>query len=310
MKFHKTAFFGMAVASIAALTLTACGVQGPQSPTSSDTKEVDRGSEEDTYYYLVDTDRQQIRLHSNGQCLITGNKLKWDPSADMDELVYDYTFSNDTLYLKNNGESVLVRTSGTPGELDGTWRVVRYYNGLGYEVPGEGSALVSNRVITISGETFKETSDLASTFDFTRTFGMQSSMTAIFDAQDGMYNGPGAANLQYFSEPMSYDPMMYEYTIVSRTNTSIEILRNGRTFLLEVVDPKLGYHERSVTYKLTSNGKTCTSTYETFDITEKSCSLNFRESVAFSNSNDIVYSAETYNGFDSKFEKCFKAMFE
>lgn len=304
MKFLKPTFWGLAATSVTAITLSACGFSSTSSYDNPD-----RGSEEDTYYYRVDTDRQQVRLHSNGQCFLTETKMKWDPSADIDELVYDYTFSNDTLYLKNNGESVLVRTSGTPGELDGTWRVVRYYNGLGYEVPGESTGLTSNRVITISGDTFTETSELASTFDFTRTFGMQSSMTALFDAQDGKYNGPGAASGLYFSEPASYDPMMYEYTVVSRTNTSIEILRNGRTFLLEVVDPKLGYHERSVTYKVTSNGKTCTSTYETFGITAKTCSLNYHESVAFENSDGVVYSAETYNGYNNKFEKCIKKMF-
>lgn len=299
-------YFGLAAASIAAITFTACGF----SSTSSWDEPPDRGSEEDTYYYKIDTESKQVRQHSNGQCLIDSKRMRWDPTADIDEFVYDYTFSNDTLYLKNSGgESVLVRTSGTPGELDGTWRVARYYNGLGYEVPGESSGLTANRVITISGDSFKETSELASTFDFTRTFGMQLSMTAVFDAQDGQYNGPGAASIAYFSEPVSNDPMMYEYTIVNRTNTSIEILRNGRTFLLEVVNPKLGYHKRSVTYKLTSNGRTCTSVYETFSITEKSCSLNYHESVAFSNSDGVVYSAETYNGFNSDFEKCFKKMF-
>ena len=280
MKFLKPTFWSLAATSITAITLSACGFSSTSSYDNPD-----RGSEEDTYYYRVDTDRQQVRLHSNGQCFLTETKMKWDPSADIDELVYDYTFSNDTLYLKNTGESVLVRTSGTPGELDG------------------------NRVITISGDTFTETSELASTFDFTKTMGMQMSMTSLFDAQDGKYNGPGAASDLYFSEPMSYDPMMYEYTVVSRTNTSIEILRNGRTFLLEVVDPKLGYHERSVTYKVTSNGKTCTSTYETFGITAKTCSLNYHESVAFENSDGVVYSAETYNGYNNKFEKCIKKMF-
>lgn len=306
MQFRNSTYFGLVALSIAAITFSACGF----SSTSSLDAPPDRGSEEDTYYYKIDTEFKQVKLHSNGQCLIDEKRMRWDPTADVDERIYDYELSNDTLHLKNSGgESVLVRTSGTPGGLDGTWKVARYYNGLGYEVPGESSGLTANRVITISGDSFKETSELASTFDFTKTMGMQLSIEAVFDAQDGKYNGPGAANAQYFTDPLPNDPMMYEYTVVNRTNTSIEILRNGRTFVFEVVDPKLGYHERSVTYKLTSNGRTCTNVYETFSITEKSCSLNYREPVAFSNSNGVVFSAETYNGFNSDFEKCFKKMF-
>ena len=268
-----------------------------------------RGNPDSTYYYQIDTTLQAIYLHSKGLCMIeTGTHYVWDSTADINDYVYKYTFSNDTLYLKSTDEAVLVRTSGTPGSMDGTWKVVRYYNGLGYEVPGESSGLTANRVITISGDSFKETNELASTYDFTKTMGMHMAMTSIFDAQDGKSNGSGATGASFFNGQDNMDPAMYEYTIVSRTTTSIEILRNGRTFLLEIIDPKITNYTTSLNYKLNSNGKSCTYEYESFSITKETCDWEYPEPLVFSNSESTIFGAEKSNHYD--FERCFREMFE
>lgn len=300
------------IPGIALALFAACSDSGTSSDPNNglDYPTKDWGNLDSTYYYQIDTTLQAIYLHSKGQCLINSStNFQWDPSADVNSYVYKYTFSNDTLYLKGNDESVLVRTSGTPGSMDGTWKVVRYYNGLGYEVPGESSGLTANRVITISGTSFNETSELASTYNFTKTMGMHLAMTSIFKAQDGMMSGSGSeAGPSFFGSDDSQDPMMYEYTIVSRTNTAIEILRNGRTFLLEIVDPKISNFKRSLTYKLTSNGKTCTLDYESFSITRETCDWYYPEPLSFSNGDSIIYGAEKSNHYD--FDNCFKEMFE
>lgn len=299
--------------SMVAAIFTACG-DDSSTNSSSDNNTADRLNDNTTYYYQIDTVEHQIRMHSTGRCkIITGSKYEWDKSADVNELLYNYTLSNDTLYLKKNDESVLVRTSGTTGSLDGTWKVVRYYNGLGYEVPGESSGLTANRVITISGDKFEETAEIASTFDFTNTMGFQMSLNAIINAQDGMYNGPGEASFSNFIGPESTDPVVYkaatnEILVINRTNTSLEFTRKDKTFLMEIIDPILGSSGMSISYRVSSNGISCTSNYEEFSIREEECDWEVPEALRFNNSDGIIFSAEKINRID--FDKCFQTLFE
>lgn len=307
-----------AAISIAALACTACidSESASANPLSGpDNSSIDRLNDKSTYYYLIDTVQHQVRLHSTAQCkMITGAKYEWDTSADINSLLYNYTFSGDTLYLKHYDESVLVRTSGTPGSLDGTWKVVRYYNGLGYEVPGESSGLTANRLITISGDKFDETSEIASTFDWTNTMGFNMSLDAIINTQDGMSNGPGEASSNHFIESGNTDnvaymaTMLHEFTIINRTTTSLEFARKGRTFLMEIVNPRLGSTGKSVTYRISTNGLTCSSTYESFYINEYACDWNVPEPLAFSNSDGFIYNAEKINRYD--FDRCFQSLFK
>jgi hypothetical protein len=309
MRFSKFNFSGVALGFIAALVFSGCFGDTSSDPYSNRNMAM-RGNADSTYYYQIDTVKHEIYQHSRGQCNMgTGSNLQWDSSVDATSLAYKYTFSNDTLYLKSDDQSVLVKTSGTSGSLDGTWKVVRYFNGLGNEVPGESSGLVANRVITISGDSFKESCELASTFDFTKSMGLLAAMRFAFDAQDGKDNGNGSeSGNSFFIKSEPYVENTYEYTVVSRTNTSIEIVRNGRTFLFEIIDPKVSLFEKSMTYKLTSNGMTCTFNYESFPITKETCDLNHPEPLVFNNNGKTVYGVETSNHYS--FESCFHKMFK
>jgi hypothetical protein len=225
-------------------------------------------------------------------------------------VVYKYTLSNDTLYLNSSGQSVLVRTSGTPGSIDGIWKLDHYYNVSGYESPAEcGGFLIADKVISISGTSFEETSELASSFDFTKAQGLQSAMKYVFEAQDGMYSGDGSesGDLYFFETDLNLEKK-YEFMVVSRTNTSIEVVRNGRTFLFEILDPQIDNFVQSFTYRLTSDGKSCSFDYEKFSITEESCNWNASEPLVFSNSDGIIYNAVKSNHYE--FESCFQKMFE
>lgn len=310
MQFCKLNVFCATLGSVAALVFTGC-IDDASFDSDRNLAMRSRGNPDSTYYYQIDTVKQEINLHSRGLCKIeTASNLQWDATADSPSLMYKYTFSNDTLYLENYDRSVLVRTSGTPGSLDGTWKVVRYFNGLGQEVPGkESSGLVANRVITISGDSFKETGELASTFDFTKSMGLQSTMRFAFEAQDGTYNGTGSeSGSSFFIESDLHVDMAYEYTVVSRTNTSIEIVRNDHTFLFEIIEPKVSHFEKSMTFKLTYDGETCTFNYEYFPITKETCDVNHPEPLVFSNGDKIVFSAETSNHYS--FDSCFRKLFE
>lgn len=307
MSFYKADVWGVVAVSAMALALTACG----DSSSSSDDSSLTRlESVKLNYYYWVDTEQKEILLHTTGVCrIVSATDYQWDTTAAYDNLAYKYTLSNDTLYLNGLGQNVLVRISGTPGGIDGTWKVVRYYNESGDEIPGEMGGLIANKVITISGTSFDVTGELASSFDFTKTVGLQSAMKFAFDAQDGMHSGNGAeSGSSYFYETDLYLEMKYEFTVVNRTNTSIEVVRNGRTFLFEILDPKVDNFVRSFTYRLTSDGKSCSFDYENFSITEATCDWSVPEPLVFNNSDGIIFDAEKRNYYE--FESCFQKMFE
>lgn len=307
MKFFNINVCGAIAISAMTLALTACG----DSSSSSDDSSLTRlESVKLNYYYWVDTVQQEILLHTTGVCRIVAvADYQWDTTAANDNLAYKYTLSNDTLYLNGLGQKVLVRTSGTPGSIDGTWMAVRYYNESGEEVPGESGGLIANIVVTISGTSFDQTGELASSFDFTKSVGLQSAMRFVFDAQDGMYSGNGAeSGSPFFYETELYLDMKYEFTVVNRTNTSIEVVRNGRTFLFEILDPKVDNFVRSFTYRLTSDDKSCSFDYENFSITEETCDWSVPEPLVFNNSDGIIFDAEKRNYYE--FESCFQKMFE
>lgn len=322
MKFFTINICGAIAISATTLALTACGDDSALakalaqnacdvgSCSSNDRSLTRHESVKLNYYYWVDTVQQEILLHTTGVCRIVAvADYQWDTTAANDNLAYKYMLSNDTLYLNGLGQKVLVRTSGTPGSIDGTWMAVRYYNESGEDVPGESGGLIANIVVTISGTSFDQTGELASSFDFTKSVGLQSAMRFVFDAQDGMYSGNGAeSGSPFFYETELYLDMKYEFTVVNRTNTSIEVVRNGRTFLFEILDPKVDNFVRSFTYRLTSDDKSCSFDYENFSITEESCDWKAPEPLVFSNSDGIIYNAEKTNHYE--FESCFQKMFE
>jgi len=310
MFFRHSGLLMLSIASVA--VLSACGDDGVSAPSYSIATEIE--NTDAIYYYQIDPELQEIRLHSNGRCrILTGTRYAWEKSADVNATAFRYTFSNDTLYLKAGGESVLVRTSGTPGSLEGTWKVVRYYNGLGYEVPGESEGLIANRQITISGNNFKETNQIASTFDFTKTMGFYSLLKDVTESQDGSDNGSyGADNTFFFenasSDLLAYGAMTNDYTILNRTNTSIEFLRKGQSFLLEVYKSEVTAFSKSIVLKVSSNGKTCVSEYKDFNMTENSCDWYVPAPLTFSHSDDYIYEAEYSNKYE--FRNCFMSLFK
>ena len=312
MFFYRSCLLMLSAISVAVFLLSACSEDGVSAPPYSLATEIE--NTDAIYYYQIDAEQQEIRLHSNGRCrMLSGTGFAWEKSADVNAAAFRYTFSNDTLYLKAGGESVLVRTSGTPGSLEGTWKVVRYYNWLGDEVPGESEGLTANRQITISGNNFKETNQIASTFDFTKTIGFYEVVNNVAETQDGSDNGSFGANNQFFNEN-AYDLLVYsamtnEYTILNRTNTSIEFLRKGQSFLLEVLNPEVTAFSKSIMLKVSSNGKSCVSEYKKFNVTENSCDGLVPAPLVFSRSEEeFFYSAEYSNKY--KFRRCFVSLFK
>ena len=173
--------------------------------------------------------------------------------------------------------------------------------------------MTANRQITISGNNFKETNQIASTFDFTKTTGFYAVVNNVAETQDGSDNGSYGADNQFFHEN-AYDLLVYsamtnEYTILNRTNTSIEFLRKGQSFLLEVLNPEVTAFSMSIMLKVSSNGKSCVSEYKDFNMTENSCDWLVPAPLVFSHSEDgFIYAAEYSNKYE--FRRCFVSLFK
>ena len=139
------------------------------------------------------------------------------------------------------------------------------------------------------------------------------SLRAIIDHQNGLDNGPGEVGFSNFIDQGSIDAVEYlvaknEIAVISRTNLSLEFTSKGRTFLMEIIDPTLGSSGKSISYKVSSNGLSCLSTYEHFSIRERECDWEVSEPLTFSHSDGIIYSAEKTNRYE--FANCFSTLFE
>lgn len=131
----------------------------------------------------------------------------------------------------------------------------------------------------------------------------------LFSAQDGLSDwGDGADFTFFISSAYMTESLLDECTVISQTKTSMEFIRKDRTFLIEILNPHWNNFSKSLTYKITSNGKSCTSNYKKFDITREACSWYYPEPVKFENSDGIIYAAEQTNEYE--FRACFKKMFE
>lgn len=289
-----------AAATIMVFALTACDNDSANGPDNIVTGQITP-----SYYYQIDTEQQQIVKHTSGQC---NTHFEWDTTVVTNIPTYNYTLSGDILSITNvspenrsqspeTSSATYVRISGTPGSLDGTWMY------------SSETGMCAKKIATISGTSFEETCEISPNFDFMQTAGMYYALKSVFTAQDGgTIWGEGASFLFFAYDPSLYLTQLAEITIISKTSTSIEFTRNGRTFLLEILNPQMDDFSYSVTYRITSNGKTCTSNYKRFDITREACSMYYPEPAQYDNSDGIIYNVNQSNQYE--FRACFEEMFK
>lgn len=273
-----------ALAAFAALTFTACGddsSSGTEDIGNSDRQSGNSPTDITNVYFKIDPEQKQMSIHTNGICRIKDGTPYWEDGYDANAAMYHFRLQNDTLVMyhpeREFSEEYYVRLSGTPGNLDGQWQYAAYLNGLNKITPEGGNNILNGEIIQISGTDAELITSLRDYADFTETEGMYFGMESIFRYQDndstrfekGIYSGDEF----FFYEVDSFNLDRYhnDYEVLDRTRNSITILRKGQEFTLEVSDIYYDLFTHSLTYKVSSNGKTCSNDFEYHFIQQDEC---------------------------------------
>lgn len=314
-----------ALAAFAALTFTACGddsSSGTEDIGNSDRQSGNSPTDITNVYFKIDPEQKQMSIHTNGICRIKDGIPYWEDGYDANAAMYHFRLQNDTLVMyhpeKAFSEQYYIRLSGTPGNLDGQWQYVAFLNFQKQLSPYEGNNILNDDIVQISGTDVELSANLKESADFTATKGMYAGMESIFKYQDNdstlfeskIFSGDDS----FFDEVDSFNLDRYhnDYEVLDRTRNSITILRKGQEFTLEVSDIYYDLFTHSLTYKVSSNGKTCSNDFEYHFTQQDECKkqdidilIFYEYESLFDEENYAKYIAHTGR---EAFEKCFTGL--
>lgn len=286
--YKKTSFFAQTLVALLCVFLCACttptvdeevsdddleGFSGKKAPVSEGsliTKDVLR-------YYVFDTLNSVLYRHYNGMCYAENGGMTWYPEMDHSSQAFSYRLSGDTLFFFNTTSLVktYLRETDDGTALGGKWILLE-----------DESEIFTPEYLIVSGLTAVLEHTIKKDAPVTNTEAFSLMMQDIAAEQDGSWHPHQVSDTSgwgphwhiYFEKDFEThftDEELYEFCDpcedIVRTNNSIKFTRKGKQFEISLKDPVHNEKKKSYSFKISSDGKSCTFIAEMIDATKDVC---------------------------------------